>query len=68
MRLWGSLAVEDRLRSRDHLRLRIICGAVQYCTDQMVLTKTAMSELRSVLSFTQLRFHSRKKKMEEPST
>ena len=31
-------------------------------SDQMVLTKTAMNELRSVLSFTQLRFHCSKKK------
>ena len=28
-RLWGSLAVEDHLRSRDQLRLGIICGTVQ---------------------------------------
>ena len=28
-RLWGLLAVEDHLRSRDHLRLGIICGTVQ---------------------------------------
>ena len=27
--LWGSLAVEDHLRSRDHLWLGIICGTVQ---------------------------------------
>ena len=30
-------------------------------SDQMVLTKTAMNELRSVLSFTQVRFHCSKK-------
>ena len=31
-------------------------------SDQMVLTKTAMNELRSVLSFTRLRFHCSKNK------
>ena len=31
----GSFAVHfgDHLRSRDHLRLGIICGTVQYCMD-----------------------------------
>ena len=40
-RLWGSLAVEDHLRSRDHLRLGIICGTVQY-QDCHILTSLVL--------------------------
>ena len=42
-----------------HLPVKTSCRGIT--SDQMVLTKTAMNELRTHLSFTQLRFHCFKK-------